>query len=51
VCVSVCVLPDVGDDEVGGGDEEVVDLLESRADGVVNFSHAGLRDHLRTTAR
>ena len=46
--VRVCLVPDVCDDEVGGGDEEVADSLESCADGLVNFSNTGLGDYLRT---
>ena len=48
MCVRVCLVPDVCDDEVGGGDEEVADSLESCADGLVNFSNTGLGDYLRT---
>lgn len=40
------ILPHVSDDEVGRGDEEVVDSLESCADGVMHLSHAGLRNYL-----
>ena len=47
-CVRVCLVPDVCDDEVGGGDEEVADSLEGCADGLVNFSNTGLGDYLRT---
>ena len=47
-CMRVCLVPDVCDDEVGGGDEEVADSLEGCADGLVNFSNTGLGDYLRT---
>lgn len=47
MCVCVrAVLPHVSDDEVGWRNEEVVDPLESCADGVMHFSHTGLRNYL-----
>lgn len=42
------VLPHMGDDEVGWRNEEVVDPLESCADGMMYFSYTGLRNYLRT---
>lgn len=38
----------MSDDQVGWRDEEVVDSLESRADGVMYFADAGLRNYLCT---
>lgn len=47
--VRVCAaLPHVSDDEVGWRNEEVIDSLESCADGMVYFSHTGLRNYLQT---
>ena len=44
----VCAdLPNVSDDEVGWRNEEVVDSLESCADGSMDFSDTGLRDYLQ----
>ena len=51
VCERVCLVPDVCDDEVGGGDEEVADSLEGCAGGLVNFSNTGLGNYLRTLWR
>jgi len=47
VCMHVCLVPDVCDDEIGGRDEEVAGPLEGCASGLVNFSNAGLGDDLR----
>lgn len=41
-------LPHVSDDEVGWRNEEVVDPLESCADGMMYFTHTGLRNYLQT---
>lgn len=38
----------MSDDQVGWRNEEVVDPLESCADGVMYFSHTGLRNYLST---
>lgn len=38
----------MSDDQVGWRDEEVVDSLESRADGMMYFADAGLRNYLCT---
>lgn len=47
LCIGVCAaLPHVSDNEVGWGNEEVVDSLESCADGMMYFSHTGLRNYL-----
>lgn len=50
------VIPDVVNDEAGGGDEEVVHPIEASADrlcvnGVVGDCSAGLIDHLVNTSR
>lgn len=44
-------LPHVSDDEVGWGNEEVIDPLKSCADSVMYFSHTCLRNDLWTTDR
>lgn len=49
VCADVRVLPHVSDDQVGRRNEEVLDPLKSRVDGVMHFSHAGLWNYLCTT--
>lgn len=36
----------MSDDEVGRRDEEVADPLEGGSNGVVDFTHASLRDYL-----
>lgn len=48
-CGVCAALPHVGDDEVGWRNEEVADPLESCADGMMYFSHTGLRNYLWTT--
>lgn len=62
ICKSICVrsvhqvldVPDVVNDEAGGGDEEVVHPVEAPADwlrvhGVVRDSSTGLINHLVNT--
>lgn len=52
LCFSVrrvcALLPHVSDDQVGWRDEEVVDSLESCADGMMYFADTGLRNYLCT---
>lgn len=41
----------MSDDQVGRRDEEVVDSLESCADGMMYFPDTGLRNHLCTKGK
>lgn len=45
---SLIALPHVSYDEISWRDEEVVHPLESCANGMMNFTHTGLRNYLQT---